>query len=152
MDIGDLTLSQLINNLSYYLTDNTTLIFLPGKYYLESELLVENVHSFSMYAWPGSSSKAVITCANRARFEFRNVNTVTVSGFKFVGCFENHVISVGRFKLENSGFIGNGQPIVNSTVLSIEESTANLDRVVFNDMMLSAVDEQDYYNCTVLAR
>jgi hypothetical protein len=105
-----------------------------------------------MYAWPGSSSKVVITCGHNARFEFRNVSTVTVSGLEFVGCFENHVISVGRFKLENSGFIGNGQPIVNSTVLSIEESTANLDRVVFNDMMLTALNEQAYYqyNCTVL--
>ena len=50
LDNGHLTLSQFINNLSDYLTDNATLIFLPGKYSLESELVVENVHSFSMFA------------------------------------------------------------------------------------------------------
>jgi hypothetical protein len=138
MDISDLTLSQLLNNLSYYLTNNTALIFLPGNYSLESELLVENVHSFSMYAWPGSSSKAVITCGHNARFEFRNIeSTVTVSGLEFVGCFENQVRDVNHFLLENSEFFGNGQEIFSCTaVLGIEESMASLDRVI-----LSAVYE-----------
>ena len=60
IDTGDLTLFQLINNFSDYLTNDTTLIFSSGNYSLESELLVENIHSFSMFAWPGSSSKVVI--------------------------------------------------------------------------------------------
>ena len=46
------------------------------------------------YVWPGSSSKAVITCSHDARFEFRNVSTVTVSGLEFVGCFENRIVAV----------------------------------------------------------
>ena len=130
-DCGNLTLSQFVNNLSSYLrvTSDTTLIFLPGNHSLESELLVENVLSFSMYGWHGSSSKATITCHHSARFEFRNVSTVTVSGLEFVGCSENRVISVDQFQLENSGFIGNG--IIPGTVLSIEESMARLDRVLF---------------------
>ena len=148
LDNSDLTLSQFINNLNNYLANDTilSLIFLPGKYSLEAELIVENVHSFSMYAWPGSSSKVEITCGHKARFEFSNVSTVTISGLEFIGCFQSHVITVPRFQLENSGFFGNGRAIVNSTVLRIEESTAYLDRVVFNGMMLSAaVDEPDYY-------
>ena len=86
-----------------------------------------------MSVWPGSSSKAVINCGHNcnARFEFGNVSTVTVSGLEFVGCFENYVISVDQVQLENSGFYGNGQAIVSGTVLSIEESTASLDRVAF---------------------
>ena len=97
---NSLTLSQFAENL----TNETTLIFSPGNYSLESELVVEDVHSFSMFVWPGSSSKAVITCGHNARFEFRNVSTVTVSGLEFVGCFDNHVISVSLFQLEKSGF------------------------------------------------
>ena len=130
-DCGNLTLFQFINNPSSYLrvTSDTTLIFLPGNHSLESELLIESVHSFSMYAWHGSSLKATITCRHSARFEFRNVSTVTVSGLEFVGCSENRVISVDQFQLENSGFIGNG--IISGTVLSVEESTAKLDRVLF---------------------
>ena len=134
-DCGNLTLSQFINNLSSYLrvTSDTTLILLPGNHSLESELLVESVHSFSMYAWHGSSSKATITCHHSARFEFRNISTVTVSGLEFVGCSENRVKSVDQFQLENSEFIGKLNAIIYAyvTVLSIEESTAKLDRVLF---------------------
>ena len=151
LDNSDLTLSQFVDNLSDYLENDTTLslIFLPGKYSLESDLIIENVHSFSMHAWPGSSSKVEITCGHKARFEFSNVSTVTISGLEFIGCFQNRVITVRHFQLENSGFFGNRQPIVSDTstaVLSIKESTANLDGVVFNDMVLSAVYEQYYYH------
>ena len=133
----DLSLSQFVNNSINYLTNDTRLIFLPGNYNLESNLLVENIHSLSMSAWPISSSKAVIICGPNARFEFRNVSIVTVSGLEFIECFENHVASVGHFQLENSGFFGNGQAIVNGSVLIIEDGTATLDSVVF----LSAVEK-----------
>ena len=64
-----ISLSQFINNSSNYLIKDTRLIFSPGIYSLESELAVENVHSFCMSVWPGSSSKVVITCGHNARFE-----------------------------------------------------------------------------------
>ena len=91
-----ITVISLSLNLSDYLANDTTLslIFLPGKHSLESDLIVENVHSFSMYTWPGSSSKVEITCGHKTRFEFSNVSTVTVSGLEFTGCFQNHVITV----------------------------------------------------------
>ena len=98
---NDLSLSQFIDNSINYLTNDTKLIFLPGNYSLESNLLVENIHSLSMSAWPISSSKTVITCGHNARFEFRNIGIVTVSGLEFIECFENHVVSVGYFQLEN---------------------------------------------------
>jgi hypothetical protein len=41
------------------------------------------------------------------------------------------VVSIGLFQLQNSQFFGNGQALVNGTVLTIEESTASLDGVVF---------------------
>ena len=132
-----LTLSQFINNSSDYLTNETRLILFSGNYSLESELIVENVQSFSMYVWSASSSKAVILCdSHNARFEFRNVSAVTMSGLEFVGCLDNRVISVGHFQLENSGFFGNGHAMTNGFVLSIEESVASLDRVAF----ISAVE------------
>jgi hypothetical protein len=40
-------------------------------------------------------------------------------------------VSIGLFQLQNSQFFGNGQALVNGTVLTIEESTASLDGVVF---------------------
>ena len=130
VDVNYLTLSQLILNSSKYFMNDTTLIFSPGNYSLEFMLAAENIHSFSMLAWP-ASSKAVIICSANTRFEFRNVSVVTVSGLEIVGCFENYVASVGQFQLENSKFFSNGQAIVNSTVLRIEKSIANLNRIAF---------------------
>ena len=129
----DLTLSQLIHNSSNYLMKDIRLIFSPGNYSLELELVAENIHSFSMFAWPPSSSKAVIICSANARFVIRNVSSVTVSGLEFVGCFENHIVSVVRFQLENSRFFGSHQAQVSGTVtvLRIEESFASIDRVAF---------------------
>ena len=89
---NDLTLSQFVDNFSNFLTNDTTLIFSPGNYSLESELIVENVHSFSLLSYSGSSPKAVITCGQNARFKFRNVSIVSVSGLEFEGCLENHVL------------------------------------------------------------
>ena len=101
---------------------------------MESNLLVENIRSFSMSAWPIISSKAMITgCGPN---EFRNVSIVTVSGLEFE-CFKYHMVSVSHFQLENSGFFGNGQAIVDGSVPIIEDSTASLDSVVF----LSAVEK-----------
>ena len=55
-----LNLAQFVNNLSEFLISGTTLIFCSGNHNLKSELIVENVHSFSMFVWPDSSLKAVI--------------------------------------------------------------------------------------------
>ena len=90
-----------------------------------------------MFAWPASSSKAIINCDPNMRFGFRNVSIVTISGLEFVGCFENYVVSATRFQLENSGFLGNGQAIVGGTALIIEGSVANLDKVLFIDKLLT---------------
>ena len=131
---NDLTLSQFVSSTSSYLINNTRLIFSPGNYSLESELIVENIHSFSISAWP---MRATIICGNNSRFEFRNISTVSVSGLEFIGCFENHVVSIGIFQLQNSQFFGNGQVLVNGTVLIIEDSTASLDGVLF----ISAIEQ-----------
>ena len=143
-DNHHLTLSQFVSNLSDYLTNDTRLIFSPGNYRLESDLIVENVHSFSVFAWPWYSSKAVIVCDHNARFEFKNVNVVTVSGLEFVGCFENYVVSVSQFHLESSSFFGHGLAIDNGTVLTIDESTANLDRVAFISVTVVNLPEISY--------
>ena len=142
---GQLTLSQFINNTTAYLANETILIFLPGIHSLEFELTVENVHSFSMFMWPAPTSKAIINCDHHnTRFEFRNISVVIVTGLEFVGCFNNYVGSVGQFQLKNSSFIGNEQPNVHSTVLTLDTSVANLDRAT----ILSIAYQEQSENCT----
>ena len=101
-----LILSQFVNNSNNYRTNGTRLIFSPGNYSLESKLIIENIHSFSMFA------KAVINCGHNARFEFK---VVTMSGLEFVECFENQVVSIDQFQLKDCSFFGNGQAIVSQT-------------------------------------
>ena len=145
---NDLTLAQFVNNCSDYLANNTNLIFLPGNYYLESELIIENVQSFSMFAWPAPSSKTVITCDLNARFEFGYVDNVTISGLDFIGCLENYVLSVGQFRVKNSEFTCGNNQIFNGSILSIDESVAMLNGITFNLTFVSFTDNATILNHT----
>jgi hypothetical protein len=62
-----------------------------------------------------TSSRAVIVCDYNGKFEFSNTTSVIMSGVDFIGCFENHVIFVGHFLLENSRF--HSKALTNGTVL-----------------------------------
>ena len=109
-----LTLSQFAANSSNYLANDTTMIFAPGNHSLDSEPIIENAHSLSMFSEPGSSqTHPVIVCSLHARFEMINVTVVTVSGFDFAGCVGNRVESVDQFQLIDSSF--HGQTKVNGS-------------------------------------
>ena len=147
-----LTLSQLVHNSSNIFTKDTRLMFSPGIHSLELELVVENIHSFYMFAWPPSSSKTVIVCSANARFAIRNISIVTISGLEFVGCFKNHVSSVARFQIENSQFFGRGhssQPLDTGivAVLRIEESFASINRVGFISTTLTSMPQNLPESC-----
>ena len=51
---------------------NTTLISAPGNHCFESDLIVEDIYSFSMLAEPFSSIPQII-CSLDTKFEFRNM-------------------------------------------------------------------------------
>ena len=144
---NDLTLSQFVNDSRNYLRNDTRLFFSPGNYSLESELIVDSIDTFSMIVVPvysrSQTEQAVITCGANARFEFCSIRgSVTISGFKFVGCFENYVSSVGLLQLDNSLFTSDGEKKDNTSVLVIEESTANLDKVAFMSVIISAAQKE----------
>ena len=46
-----LTLHQFVKNSTAYLANHTILIFLPGNHSFESDLIVENIKSFSISVW-----------------------------------------------------------------------------------------------------
>ena len=138
-----LTLSQFVGgsaNHSKY--DNTTLIFVPGSYTLESDLSIEDVYTFSMYA-DASSSKTRITCSPDTRFEFRNINFVSINGLHFVECSGNQVVSTGQIHFMNCTFSNDAE--VYGTTLMIVESIAYLDRVAF----LSTIDYAAQYHANI---
>ena len=118
--------SQLVDNFSNFLTNDTALIFLPGNYSLDSEIIVENIHSFSMFSWSGSSSKAVITCGHNAGFEFTNVSSVRVSGLELIlnvhSAFTIYIYGVTIAGISDSEFISN----IGSNVLRAENTSINI--------------------------
>ena len=126
-----LTFSQYVRNSSVYLANDTSLIFSSGNHSLDTDFVVKNIHSFSMFVQPTlKSSKAVIICDNNTRFEFRNASIVAMRGIEFVGCLENCVVSVGQFRVQNSRFHSrNNNIIAHGTILTIDDSTATLDTV-----------------------
>ena len=135
-----LTLSQFVSTFTNYSKyDNTTLIFAPGNYNLEYNFVIEDVLSFSMYA-EASTSEIRITCNADTRFEFRNVNSVTVRGLHFVESSGNLVASVGQIHLTFSS-----DPEVSGTTLIIVGSTAYLDNISF----LSTIENTAQYRESV---
>ena len=124
--------------------DNTTLIFVPGNHSLESDLIIEDVYSFSMYTEP-SSSNTWINCSLDTKLEFRNIRTVTINGLDFIECSENQLEFVGQFHLTDSTIYSH--PELDGTTLTIAESTAYLDRVAFLSTIENASLQLD--NCTL---
>ena len=116
---------------------NTTLIFAPGNHSLESDLIIEDVHSFFMFAEPFSSTPQII-CSLNTKFEFRNINTVTIDGLDFIECSGNQLELISQFHLTDSTF--NIPAGVDGTTLTIAESTIHLDRVAFLSGIESAQD------------
>ena len=68
------------------LKQNTTLLFLPGDYTLESKISITNVSEFSMVSISSGSSNVSIFCHKDASFEFEGINKLSIKGFKFFGC------------------------------------------------------------------
>ena len=126
-----LTLSQFVSNSSNYLTNNTMLIFAPGSHTMELELIVDNIHSFSMLAETTPLMETKIICYDHAKFTFSNISVVTVSGFKFSECKGNQVLSVCEFRLEISAFYGSINHLECSAILAMVETISYLERVYF---------------------
>ena len=133
-----LTLSQFVSAFTNCSNcDSTILIFVPGNYNLESDLIIENIHSFSISTEPLSSALRII-CNIDTNFEFRNITIVAINGVDFIECYGNLLASVSGFNLTESTFYSH--PEHDSTTLTITESTAYLERVAFLSTVESVQD------------
>ena len=147
-----LTLSQFISIFTNCSScGDTTVIFVSGQHNLESNLIVEDIDSFSMFGERFSSTPQII-CGFNAVLELRNISAVTIDGFDFIECTGHQVVSVAQFRLTNSVFYSH--PEINGTTLTIIESTAYLDRIVFLSTSEGVPDHtnvslQPQENCTL---
>ena len=145
-----LTLSQFVSIFTNCSNcDNATVIFASGEHNLESGLIVEDIHSFSMFAEHFSSAPQII-CHHDAALELRNISTVTIDGVVFIECTGHQVVSVVRFHLTNTIFYND--PEIDGTTLSIVESSTHLDRVAFlstNDSSPDHTNTSLQQNCAL---
>ena len=107
-----ITLSQLATNLTEYLSDNMTLIFLQGNHSLDRKLQFVNITTITVkvteFSHTHSASENVrIVCGLKyASFIFNEVEFVSINNLNFMGC-SHKFESVGVLMIENASFQGN---------------------------------------------
>ena len=116
-----LTLSQFVNNISDYLSENMTLNFLPGEHNLDSAQLIKNINSFYMSSL---DTNVTIACSHSGNFEFGNISTIHIRGLIFIGC-SGKLINISQLTLKDSQLIGND---IGGTALQLIETSAKLIR------------------------
>ena len=75
------TLQYYQLNVSKYFTSNTQLLFLPGVHYLHHDLIIENVHNFSLIGSTDNGSRlhSVIQCAESVSIKMNNITDLFVN-------------------------------------------------------------------------
>ena len=110
---------------------NTTLVIVGENHDLNKSISVSNVAEFSMLSANGTEPNpgpVTITCSEHASFNFRNISTVFVRGFKFAGCSNNRIELVNLLIVDKSMFHGQTG---SKTSLTIVNSTAQITKTTF---------------------
>ena len=116
-----LSLSQLsTKSVLDSLSQNTTLLFLPGDYTLESKVPITNTSNFSMMS---RTSNVSIFCHQNASFKFESIGKLMVKGFRFFGCGNNRIELVKIFLLEKVSFFGENK---SATALEIDKTNVSI--------------------------
>ena len=115
-------------NSSHLLYPNTTLVFLPGRHYLNNTVLtISNLDFFAMLS---ENSTAHIACENYSSIYFNHSHYTEIINLEFIGCGGNKVIRVVEFFVQDAKFKGQEysgtalelietmEQIVNSTFVS----------------------------------
>ena len=121
---------------------NLSLELLPGNHKLTSELIVMNLCTFTMSS--NGTNYVSVTCSQLGRLIFENIDEVSITGLKFLGCGQNEVKRVNMFLITKSKFHGG---INTGTALIINNSSA----VLTNSHFLNNTQGMNYtYNNTRL--
>ena len=95
---NDLTLCQFVNNSSNYVQMTQIDLFRKLQFGI-----ITNCSKYSLFFNVIVACNFIKSGARdiNARFEFRNIGIVRLSEFRFIGCFENIMVSIGQFQLED---------------------------------------------------
>ena len=80
------SLDYYLNNTSKYFSSFTQLVFKPGKHYLNADIIVQNVISFSMLG----EGSCKVSCILYSSIMLFNVTDFTLENINFENCNKNH--------------------------------------------------------------
>ena len=104
LNVSCLTLQDFAS-ISGKLPKNSHLILLQGNHSLDTDLSLSRIDTLSLVSDTISNSLMVsVTCNSLAKFQLREVTTVTISGIKFVNCVDNYLYAVKNFTIVDSIF------------------------------------------------
>ena len=84
-------LQYYLNNSMKYFTSNTQLKFLPGQYFLNKMLTINNVSNFSLLGdSTGGAIKTIITCTSPGGIIVVSSSNITISKVVMYECSSNH--------------------------------------------------------------
>ena len=88
------TLSEYAQEAKLYFTSNTTMVFLPGDHFLDTNITVANVTRLSMHGEQSSSDNiATIVCNGSVGVSFSSMVELKIHSLDFVFCSRKHGVS-----------------------------------------------------------
>lgn len=100
------TFSHYATSHHSYFSSSVVFILLNGHHTLDSQLLIENVASLTVFTKASSPSNTTISCSELAMFSFRNIKFVYMKGLHINGCVFNSIVFVDYFIIENCNLQG----------------------------------------------
>ena len=78
------TLQHYLNNTSEYFVSHNQLHFLPGRYYIKTDLVFRNIYNFTLTS--DGINHSVITCSSPASILLINVDSFTMQNVTLIDC------------------------------------------------------------------
>ena len=136
------TFSEYIDQISLYLSSNTTFVFLPGNHSVSSGLLVDGIGSLSFHGNSASlASPSLILCSKPVSFAFKNVGDLSIYSLAFDSCGDSihaavSIESVYKANISSCSFInslgsGGALVVVNSTQLTLSDNVFENNSATF---------------------
>ena len=98
------TLQHYLNNINKYFTSNSQLHFLPGQYYLNNDLIIQNVSNFSLIGnRTNEVINTVINCTSPAGIVVVGSSNIVIANIVMNECGNQYIIF-----LKQSAFITDG--------------------------------------------
>ena len=121
---NEIMLSPNVNTLRYYLSkefaSHSQLLFQPGQYHLKTDLVIRNIHNFTL---SGNNSNMNCTTGTHASIMVINVTNFTLENFSIMNCGKNHSLSF------DGEHVDIDKPSSNGSILLCNCTSAIVDNV-----------------------